>query len=96
MITKRKPCSVGEILREEFLSPLNMTQKELSIHLGCDIKVINRLVNEKTSLTVEMALKLGAAFNISPKFWINAQTATGLYFAKLKIKKLPKSLIKAS
>ena len=41
----------GEILREEFLVPLGLTQKELADHLGCDVKVINRIVNGRTSVT---------------------------------------------
>ncbi len=44
---KRKPTSPGEILLEEFLKPLKMTQKELSDYLDCDYKVINRIVNER-------------------------------------------------
>jgi len=56
MRTLRKPTSPGEILREEFLTPLGMTQKQLANHLGCDVKVVNRLVNGRTSVTAEMAL----------------------------------------
>lgn len=83
---KRKPTSPGEILSEEYLKPLGLTQKELADHLGCDIKVINRIVNEKTSVTAEMALKLAATFNTSPEFWLNAQKAVDLYVASRKIK----------
>jgi len=42
---KRKPTSPGEILREEFLIPLKLTQKQLAEHIGCDFKVINRIVD---------------------------------------------------
>ena len=69
------PTRPGEILREEFLVPLGMTQKELADHLGCDVKVVNRIVNGRTSVTAEMALKLGAAFGTTPEFWLNAQKA---------------------
>jgi addiction module HigA family antidote len=72
MRKKRQPTSPGEILREEFLLPLGMTQKELADHLGCEVKVINRLVNGRTSVSAEMALKLGATFRTSPEFWLNA------------------------
>ena len=58
---RRQPTSPGEILREEFLVPLGMTQKQLADHLGCDIKVVNRIVNGRTSVSAGMALKLGAA-----------------------------------
>lgn len=96
IIRRRKPTSPGEILREEFLSPLGMTQKQLADHLGCDLKVVNRLVNERTSLSAEMALKLGATFRMTPDFWLNAQKALDLYHAASRIAELPKPLLKVS
>jgi addiction module HigA family antidote len=91
---KRKPTSPGEILSEEFLRPMALTQKQLADHLGCDVKVVNRIVNGKTSVTAEMALKLGAALATSPEFWLNAQKAVDLYEASLSMKRLPGSLMK--
>ncbi|MDN3506088.1 MAG: HigA family addiction module antitoxin [Simkaniaceae bacterium] len=76
---KRKPTTPGEILFEEFLVPLEMTQKELAKHLECDYKVVNRIINEKASVTPEMAIKLAAAFKTSPAFWLNAQMALDLW-----------------
>jgi addiction module HigA family antidote len=96
MRKKRQPTSPGEILREEFLVPLGMAQKELADHIGCDVKVINRLVNGRTSLSAEMALKLGATFRTSPEFWLNAQKAVDLYLAEANISKLPRPILKAS
>ncbi len=96
MRKKRQPTSPGEILREEFLVPLGMAQKELADHIGCDVKVINRLVNGRTSLSAEMALKLGATFRTSPEFWLNAQKAVDLYLAEANISKLPRPVLKAS
>jgi addiction module HigA family antidote len=89
---KRKPTTPGEILQEEFLTPLKVTQKELANHLGCDIKVINRIVNGKSSVTAEMALRLAAALKTTPDFWLNAQKAVDLHQAKAGIKKLPHPL----
>ena len=88
----RKPTTVGEILKEEFLVPLGMTQKQLAEHVGCDVKVINRLVNERTSLSAEMAIKFAATFNTSPDFWLNGQKAMDLYRANQKLKNLPKPI----
>lgn len=88
----RKPTSPGEILREEFLVPLGLTQKQLAEHIGCDLKVINRIINGRTSVTAEMALKLGATFGNSPEFWLNAQKAVDLFVAAAKAKVLPKQL----
>ena len=93
---KREPTSPGEILREEFLSPLGLTQRELADHLGCDVKVINRIVNGRSSVSAEMAIKLGAAFATSPEFWLNAQKAVDLYRAERRLSKLPPPLSRAS
>jgi len=88
----RKPTSPGEILAEEFLKPMGLTQMTLAKHIACDVKVINRIVNERTAVTAEMALKLSAAFGTSPDFWLNAQKAVDLYKASGKIRKLPKPI----
>lgn len=96
MRRKREPTTPGEILHAEYLAPLGVTQKELADHLGCDIKVINRIVNGRTSVSAEMAVKLGAAFRTTPEFWLNAQKAVDLYRAEKKLGKLPSPLLKAS
>lgn len=83
---KRKPTAPGEILREEFLIPLKITQKQLADHLGCDYKVINRIVNEKSAVTPEIATKLGEALETSPDFWLNAQMAVDLWNIRKKRK----------
>ena len=90
----RKPTAPGEILREEFLTPLGLTQKQLADHIGCDFKVINRIVNEKAQVTPKLAIKLAATFNTTPDFWLNAQKAIDIYKASRQIKRLPKSLLK--
>ena len=92
---RRQPTTPGEILREEFLLPLGMTQRQLAGHLGCDLKVINRIINGRTSVTAEMALKLGAAFRTSPEFWLNAQKAVDLHRAARHLSSLPKPLLRA-
>lgn len=93
---KREPTTPGEILREEFLIPLGMTQKQLADHLGCDVKVINRIVNARAAVSTEVALKLGAAFRTSPDFWLNAQKAVDLYKASKETAELPPPLVRAS
>ena len=93
---KRKPTTPGEILKEEFLSELKISQKQLADHIGCDIKVINRIVNNRTSVTAEMAVKLGSALKTSAQFWLNAQQAIDIYNAIKKLKSLPQPIKKAS
>jgi addiction module HigA family antidote len=92
---RRQPTSPGEILRYEFLVPLGMTQKQLADHLGCDLKVINRVVNGRTAVTAEMAIKLGATFRTTPEFWLNAQKAVDLHRASNRLTRLPRPLLKA-
>ncbi len=85
----RRPTTPGEILNEEFLVPLRMTQKRLADHLGCDVKVVNRIVNGRSAVTAEMAIRLGAALRMSPEFWLNAQQAVDIYNATRRMKKVP-------
>lgn len=96
MQLRRNPTSPGEILSEEFLKPMGMSQAQLAKHLDCDVKVINRIVNARTSVTAEMAIKLAAAFSMTPEFWLNAQQAVDLHLASEKMgKRTPRSLLKA-
>ncbi len=92
MVRQRKPTSPGEILREEFIKPLGITQKLLADHIGCDYKVINRIVNERASLTPDIAVKLALALETTPDFWLNAQMALDLWNLK-KLKRSIRSLI---
>jgi len=89
MRVQREPTSPGEILSEEFLKPLDLTQTELADHIGCDVKVVNRIVNGRSSVTADMAIRLGAAFKMSPEFWLNAQQAVDIYHAVRRMKKVP-------
>ena len=91
---KRKPTSPGEILREEFLIPMGLTQKQLADHIACDFKVINRIVNEKAQVTPKIAIKLAAALNTTPDFWLNAQKTVDIYKASREVRHLPKPLLK--
>ena len=75
----RRPTTVGEMLREEFLAPLGLTQRQLAEHLAMEVKAINRLVNNKTTITPVMALKLSAAFGTTPEFWMNLQNANDFW-----------------
>ena len=90
---KRKPTTPGEILQEEYLLPLGLTQKQLADHIEYDVKVINRLINGRTRLTAPLALKLAAALNTTPEFWLNAQKAVDIYEASKNAGKMPKSLV---
>ncbi len=89
MKIQREPTTPGEILSEEFLKPMAMSQTELANHIGCDVKVVNRIVNGRSAVTAAMAIRLGAALRMSPQFWLNAQQAVDIYAAARKMKKIP-------
>jgi antitoxin HigA-1 len=89
----RPPTTPGEILRHEYLVPLEMSQRDLAEHIGQDVKVINRIVNGRSAVTAEVALKLAATFNTTPEFWLNAQKAVDLHAARSKLRRLPKPVI---
>lgn len=92
----KNPVLPGEILSEEFLKPLEMTQKSFAEHIGVDTKTINRIVMGRTAVTPEIAVKFGAAFSMSAEFWLNLQHAVDVWKVFKSAKKLPKPLIKAS
>ncbi len=88
----RPPTTPGEILQEEFLKPLGLTQKRLADHVGCDVKGVNRIVNGRCAVTADMAVRLGAALGTTAEFWLNAQQAVDLHQASGRLKVLPRSI----
>lgn len=72
--TNRVPTHPGEILLEDFLKPLGMTQVALADHLGIPIQRINELVRGRRGVTPETAWLLAGAFGTTPEFWVNLQS----------------------
>lgn len=70
----RVPTHPGEILLEEFLKPLGLTQVAVAKHLGVPNQRINELVRGKRGVTSETAWLLAQAFSTSPGFWVNLQS----------------------
>ena len=81
---KRQPTHPGEILREEFLDPLELTQSDLAKKLGVSFRAVNELVNQKRGVSTDMALKLAKFFGTSPELWLNLQNQFDLYKAARK------------
>ena len=71
--TKMPPIHPGEILLEEFLTPMNITQYRLAMDISVPPRRINEIVHEHRSITADTALRLGRYFGISPQFWLNLQ-----------------------
>jgi addiction module HigA family antidote len=70
----RIPSHPGEILQEQFLEPLELTQVALASHLGVPVQRINEIVRGKRGVTPETAWLLAQAFDTTPELWINLQT----------------------
>jgi addiction module HigA family antidote len=81
LITKRKPASVGEILIEEFMTPMGLTQAALAEAMGVQRKHVNELCNDRRSVTAATALILARVFGNSPEFWLNVQRRSDLWEA---------------
>jgi antitoxin HigA-1 len=82
----RIPTHPGEILREEFLGPLGVTQVEFAAHIGVPLQRVNEIVRGKRGVSSETAWLFAAAFGTTPEFWINLQTAHDLVASKPKRK----------
>ncbi len=72
--SKMPPVHPGEILMEEFLTPMGISQYRLSRDISVPPRRINEIVHGTRSITADTALRLGRYFNISPQFWLNLQT----------------------
>jgi antitoxin HigA-1 len=78
----RKPTHPGEILKEEFLEPLGLSQSQLAQELSTTFRTINEIVNEKRNVSPEMAIKLSRYFGTTPELWLNLQNQHDLYTAR--------------
>ena len=92
---ERTPTHPGEILREEFLEPMGISQTKLASALHTSFRAINELVNEKRGITVEMAIKLAKYFGTTPQLWLNLQNSYDLYKVMQKKKALIESITPA-
>jgi addiction module HigA family antidote len=80
--THREPSHPGEMLLEEFLIPMGLTQKELASAIHVPYQRINEIINKKRGITPSTALRLSRFFGVSEDFWLNLQLRWDLYKAK--------------
>ena len=78
----REPTHPGEMLLEEFLVPMEMTQRELANAIHVPYQRINEIINKRRGVTPSTALRLAKLFGMSEDFWINLQLRWDLYRAK--------------
>ena len=81
LMTKRKPVSVGEILVQEFMKPMGLTQTVLADAMGVQREHVNELCNNRRAMTAPTALILARVFSNSPDFWLNVQRRNDLWEA---------------
>ena len=81
LMTKRKPAPVSEILVEEFMKPMRLTQGALAEAMGVQRKHVNELCNGRRNVTAATALILARVFGNSPDFWLNVQRRIELWEA---------------
>jgi len=70
---KLKPVHPGEVLLEEFLKPMNLSQNRLALGIGVPARRINEIVLGKRRITADTALRLARYFDMSPQFWLGLQ-----------------------
>lgn len=81
MMTKRKPVAVGEMLREEFMAPLRLSQTALAAAMGVERRLVNELCNGRRAVTADTALMLARVFGNTAEFWLNLQRRMDLWEA---------------
>ena len=82
-----KTVHPGEVLLEEFLKPMNLSQNRLALDIGVPPRRINEIVLGKRSITADTALRLGRYFGMSPQFWLGLQMDYDLDIAEDAIAK---------
>lgn len=79
------PVHAGELLKEMYLEPLNISVTDLADNLGVARKTVSQLVNGHMGVSAEMALRLAKAFDTTPEFWLNMHRNYELWYAASKI-----------
>jgi len=82
MSPKLKPVHPGEILREEFMRPLNLSVNRLALELRVPVTRMAEIVHRRRAITSDTALRLGRLFRTTPEFWLNLQTRYDLEIAR--------------
>ena len=84
MLIKRKPVHPGNLFKEEVLIPLGITVTQAASDLGVSRKALSEFLNTHSSLSPEMAIRIGKATKTSPESWLNMQTKLDLWKVEQK------------
>lgn len=83
---KRQPTHPGKIIKEDYLTPLSITVKDMAELLGISRKTLSKIINERGSISPDMALRLSRAFDTTPDLWLNLQKNYDLWHAEFSSK----------
>jgi len=96
---KRQPTHPGKIIKEDYLKPLSLTITEMATTLGVSRKTLSKILNERGTVTPDMALRLSRAFDTTPDLWLNLQKNYDMWQAEhsskewLRVKSLTTQLL---
>jgi len=88
-----RPIHPGEIIKEEYLAPLNMSANALAVALRVPAPRINDVIRQKRGISIDTALRLARYFNTTPQFWMNLQISYDLKMAKQNMTKIENEII---
>ena len=88
-----RPIHPGEIIKEEYLEPLNMSANALALALRVPAPRINDVIRQKRGVSIDTALWLARYFNTTPQFWMNLQISYDLKMAKQNMTKIENEII---
>ena len=94
MATKLTPITPGDVLSEEFLKPMKITQNQLAKDINVPANRVSQIIHGKREITADTALRLGKYFGIEPEFWLNLQVRYNMKIAKVKMGKIIEKEVK--
>ena len=87
MVKKLSPITPGDVLLEEFLRPMKITQNQLAKDINVPANRVSQIIHGKREITADTALRLGKYFGIEPEFWLNLQVRYNMKIARSKVGK---------
>jgi len=95
MATKLTPITPGDVLVEEFLKPMEITQNQLAKDINVPANRVSQIIHGKREITADTALRLGKYFGIEPEFWLNLQVRYNMKIAKSTVGKIIEKEVKS-
>ena len=92
MSTNLENMTPGEILLEDYMKPMGLTQNALARDLGVPPRRVNEIIHGKRAITLDTSLRLGRYFGQSPRFWLNVQTECDLRNAKQLVERIAREV----